>query len=224
VFQFTFYDSPDEIPEKKLIIGVGIVENSGRRKAGESHFQSAVEEFARWEIEQSEQRVVMRTKQQYGDLHFGLERTVELGGYGLRSRTSLHNFGPGRLPFRWFAHPFFPLTTDRRCAVLPPGSTLTENPGFQLNGDGLLTMKDSLTWESGHYQLLSLPGANVPFTSHHFHPVVPALDFSSDFVPSKVALWANNRTFSCEPFHEAVIAPDDYQEWSVTLEIVEDPR
>jgi hypothetical protein len=85
-------------------------------------------------------------------------------------------------------------------------------------------MKDSLTWESGHYQLLSLPGANVPFTSHHFHPVVPALDFSCDFVPSKVALWANNRTFSCEPFHEAVIAPDDYQEWSVTLEIVEDPR
>ena len=224
VFQFTLYDSPEEIPEKKLIPGVGIIDNRKGRKACESHFQSAVEEFARWEIEQTEQKLIMRTKQGYRDWRFALSRTLELSGRRLRSKTALHNLGPAPLPFRWFAHPFFPLTTDRRCAILPQGYTVADNPGFSLDAEGLLVMKESAAWDTGHYQLLSSSGAGVLFGSHHFHPLVSLIDFSSDFVPSKVALWANDRTFSCEPFHEALIAPDDYQEWSVTLDAPEDSR
>lgn len=224
VFQFTLYGSPDEIPEKKLILGVGIVENSARRRAGESHFQSAVEEFARWEIETTESRLVMRTDQRYGDWHVALRRTLTLKGHRLLSQTALQNRGPAPLPVRWFAHPFFPLTDDRRCAMLPPGSALPENPGFALDPDGLLTRKESDGWESGHYQLVTTLGPGYHFTAHHFHPLLPAIDLSCDFVPSKVALWANDRTFSCEPFHEALIAPDDYQEWSLTLDIREAAR
>jgi hypothetical protein len=222
VFQFTLYDSPDEVPEKKLIIGVGIVENSRRRKAGESHFQSAVDEFARWEIEHSEQELTMRTEQQYRDWHFALQRRLQLTGRRLRSVTALHNIGPATLPFRWFAHPFFPLTPDRRCAILPPGSSLSENPGFALDAEGALMLKESDSWASGHYQLLSRTGPAIPFSSRHLHPIVKAIDFSADFVPIKVALWANERTFSCEPFLEAVLAPGGDQEWSVTLDVMED--
>jgi hypothetical protein len=222
VFQFTFYNSPDEVPEKKLIIGVGIIENTGRRKAGESHFQSDVDTFALWEIEQTEQKLVMRTKQEYRDWRFTLSRTLELTGRRLRSQTVLHNLGPARLPIRWFPHPFFPLTTDRRCAILQRGSAVSDNPGFHLDAAGLLVMKESFAWKTGHYQLLSSLAPGVLFASHHFHPLVPAIDFSCDFVPSKVALWANDRTFSCEPFHEAVIAPEDYHDWSVMLHVRED--
>jgi hypothetical protein len=224
VFQFTFYNSPDEVPEKKLIIGVGIVENTGRRKAGESHFQSAVDNVARWEIEQTEQTLVMRTRQEYRDWRFTLSRTLELTGRRLRSQTALHNLGPAPLPFRWFPHPFFPLTVDRRCAILPQGSAMAENPGFHLDPGGLLVMKESFAWKTGHYQLLSPSSPGILFSSHHFHPLVPGIDFSSDFVPSKVALWANDRTFSCEPFHETLIAPGNHQEWSVTLHVKEDIR
>ncbi len=224
VFQFTFYDSPEEIPEKKLIIGVGIVENTRGRKAGDSHFQSAVEEYASWHIEQTNRTLVMRTEQSYRDWHFHLKRTLELKGRRLRSATEIRNLGPVNLPFRWFSHPFFPLTADRRCAVLPHEFALAENPGFQLNTEGILLLKESETWETGHYQLLSPSGPGVPFSSRLFHPLVPAIHFSCDFIPSKVALWANDRTFSCEPFHEAVLAPDDYQEWSVMIEVAEGGR
>jgi len=224
VFQFTFYDSPEEVPEKKLIIGVGIIENTGRRKARESHFRSAVDSVAQWEIEQTEQKLVMRTKQEYRDWRFTLSRTLELTGRRLRSQTALHNLGPAPLPFRWFPHPFFPLTADRRCAILPQGSAMAENPGFHLDAAGFLVMNESFAWETGHYQLLSASAPGVPFASHHFHPLVPAIDFSCDFVPSKIALWANNRTFSCEPFHEALIPSGNHQEWSVTLHVKEDTR
>ena len=223
VFQFTLYASPDEVPERKLIIGVGIVENSAGRKAGESHFQSTVEEFAHWEVESSSGTLVMRTEQQYGEWHLALQRTLTLKGHRLLSQTALRNLGPAPLPFRWFAHPFFPLTADGRCALLPPGSSLPENPGFALDADGLLTRKESDGWKSGHYQLVTSTGPRHNFRAYHFHPLLPALDVSCDFVPSKIALWANDRTFSCEPFHEAVIAPDDYQEWSLTLDIKEGP-
>lgn len=224
VFQFTLFDSPEEIPEKKLIIGVGIVENTSGRKAGESHFQSSVEEFATWEIQQKGKTIAMRTNQHYREWHLVLKRTLELRGRRLVSSTVLHNLGPAPLPFRWFAHPFFPLLPDRRCAILQQHFTLADNPGFHLGAAGLLTRKDSDTWKTGQYQLLSLSGPATPFMSRHFHPVVPAIYFSCDFVPTKVALWANDRTFSCEPFHEATLAPDDYQEWSIMLEIVEHGR
>jgi hypothetical protein len=224
VFQFTLYDSPEEVPEKKLIIGVGIIENTGRRKACESHFQSAVDDVARWEIEQTERKVVIHTSQEYREWHFTLSRTLELTGRRLRSQTALHNLGPAPLPFRWFPHPFFPLNADRRCAILPRGSAMADNPGFHLDAAGVLTMKESAGWEAGHYQLLSHSAPGVPFASHHFHPLVSAIDLSCDFVPSKVALWANDRTFSCEPFHEGLIAPDDHQDWSVTLHVWEDAR
>jgi hypothetical protein len=105
VFQFTLFNSPEEIPEKKLIIGVGIVENTGGRKAGESHFQSAVEEFARWDIERTAKTVTMHTNQHYRDWHFVLTRTLELNGRQLRSSTELHNVGPAPRPGRGGAHP-----------------------------------------------------------------------------------------------------------------------
>lgn len=222
VFQFTLYDSPEEIPEKKLIIGVGIVENASGRKAGESHFQSAVETFAAWRVERTARKLVMRTTQLYRDWRFALTRSLELKGRRLRSSTEIHNLGPATLPFRWFAHPFFPLLTDRRCAILQQRFTLSDNPGFTLDAEGLLLMKESGAWNTGHYHMLTSSGPNVPFVSRHFHPRVPAMEFSCDFVPSKVALWANDRTFSCEPFHEAVLAPDDYQEWSVALDVAEE--
>ncbi len=224
VFQFTFYDSPEEVPEKKLIIGVGIIENAGRRKARESHFQSAVDKVALWEIEQMEQKLVMRTTQEYRDWRFILRRTLELSGRRLHSQTALHNLGPAPLPFRWFPHPFFPLTADRRCAILPQGSAVADNPGFQMDTAGLLTIKESYAWETGHYQLLSALPPGVQFASRHFHPRVPAIDLTCNFVPSKVALWANDRTFSCEPFHEARIAPGNHQDWSVTLHVREEAQ
>ena len=222
VFQFTLYGSPDEVPEKKLIIGVGITENTKHRKAGESHFQSEVEKFAHWEVEETRQSLVMTTKQNYGDWRLTLRRTLELQGNRLRSSTSLHNAGSVPLPFRWFSHPFFPLNTDRRCTILPKEFAAGENPGFQLDSEGLVMMKESNSWDTGHFLLLSASGPRTLFSSHHFHPRVPGIEFSCDFIPSKVAIWANDRTFSCEPFNEAVLAPDDYQEWTVMFDVLEE--
>jgi hypothetical protein len=216
VFQFTLYSSEEEIPERKLIIGVGIVENSARKAATQLHFDSQVEEFCRWEVEQSSPRLCMTTSQQLGHWSLRLRKVVRLEGRTLTLSTEITNTGVGPLPYRWFAHPFFPVPPDHRCSILPAGVALNENPGFALQAGGVLVMKSGHPWAEGHFEVARLPEDPVPFRVSQFHPRLRDIDVRCSFVPTRLAIWANDRTFSFEPFTQGDLVPGRIAQWEIT--------
>jgi hypothetical protein len=215
VFQFTLYNSPDEVPFRKLIIGVGIVENRQRRKATESHFGSEVEEFAAWRVRGGEEICSMETEQSIGEWALTLRRTIVLRGRGWRSETEIRSTGASPLPFRWFAHPFFPLNGDLRCGRLPRGHELEENPGFVVGKEGDLRMSPGHDWDTGCYTHIRRPAGDALFSLDLIHPTAERIRLQGDFIPLKIALWANGRTFSPEPFVERTLAPGDSFRWSL---------
>jgi hypothetical protein len=215
VFQYTLYHSPEEIPSRRLVIGVGVVENRGGRRAAESHFGSAVEEFATWRVRQECDHCSMETEQSIGEWALALRRTVILRGRGWRSETEIRSTGRAPLPFRWFAHPFFPLNDDLRCGGLPPGHALEENPGFVLDPGGELRMRPEHDWDAGCYTHIRQPRGGAPFSLDLIHPRAGRVRLQADFTPMKIALWANGKTFSPEPFLEKTLAPGDSFGWSL---------
>jgi hypothetical protein len=215
VFQFTLFENEAEIPEKKLVIGVGIVENSVRRTAAQSHFDAKVEEFCAWEVERSPCLVTMETAQGYGPWSLLLRKTVRLEGRTLKLVSELSNSGGGPLPFRWFAHPFFPLPPDGKCSVFPDDISLNDNPGFALGEGGVLAMKKSMDWAKGHFEIADLAGRCEPLHWRQFHPRGTNVEVECSFAPTKLAFWANDRTCSVEPFASGTLGAGRRASWEI---------
>ena len=77
----------------------------GRNAAG----AIVVTEPCVWRVESQPARVVFRTEQSVGRWSYALERTIELRGRQVVSRSRLVNRGATPLQLEWFAHPFFAL-------------------------------------------------------------------------------------------------------------------
>jgi galactose mutarotase-like enzyme len=196
------------------------VDNATAHRATESHFHCLVEEFCPWSIEQSSDHVKMKTTQKYRDWELHLVRTLLLEGDRLTTRTELHCAGAAHLPFRWFAHPFFPLNRDRRCCTIPQGYTLAGSEGFILDRESVLRMNPTFDWTKGEYALLDRTRGSARFEVFQIHPTLSAVRATCDFHPSKVALWANDRTFSFEPFHESVLHTGESTQWSMSYQFI----
>jgi hypothetical protein len=214
VFQFTCYGSETEIPQKRVIIGVGTVENSAGTGVTESHWRDAVEEPAKWDVRVSTTKASFAAVQRYDPWHLRITRHVELEGRQVRSTTDLLNTGHGPLPFRWFAHPFFSIPSDLRCCSLRPGWSLEHNPGFSLGADGVLAMSRGFNWPSGHYELVR-GCADELLETAMAHPLVGSVQITGDFPLFRIAVWANDRTFSIEPFRAASLQSGESARWTL---------
>ena len=215
VFQFTLYQSPDQILPSKLIVGVGVVENRAGKLPTETHFDSSVETFVAWRTACEKNRIRMEASQEFGAWAFDLIREVVLHASGWDVITEVRSSGSADLPIRWFTHPFFPLNDDRRCCFLPPGTTIDHNPGFTLSDEGLLAMRPDFDWTAGCYTHLKLPPSDPLFSADIVHPVAQRIRMDLDMPPMKIALWANDRTFSPEPFVERLLTPGAGARWRV---------
>ena len=213
VFQYTCYTEEKEVPEKKLIIGVGLVENQQRHTATQLHFQSRVEQFCRWDIKKNAEFVAMETEQNYAGWELRLRRVVSLAGRVLTSKVILENTGTIELPFRWFAHPFFPIAGGLKCCKITPEPGLPENEAFLLDDDRYIAMNPRHAWPRGHYQLLG--GSGTVFAASCKHPRLNSIEVRGDFPVMKIAVWANDRTFSVEPFCASTLTPGGTAQWSI---------
>jgi hypothetical protein len=177
-----------------------------------------VREPAVWTVDLQPARAVFRTTQSAAGWAYALERTLELRGRQLLSRSRLTNCGPTRLTLEWFAHPFFALETDGMLrASLPKDVGLPENPGYVL-ADGQLSFRRAFVGlHDGHLVHLALPPGR-PFTVSLTHPHLAFVRFSTDFAPFKCVLWANGHTLSFEPFLALDLAPGESREWTLTYE------
>lgn len=158
-------------------------------------------------------------RQIFGGWDLELHRTVTLAGRRLVSATSLGNHGANPLPLHWFAHPFFALTDGLISGELPGGFALADNPGFAL-AHGRFAMKQRYaTLHDGHFDLLK--PAPVPLTITLTHPRLRFVRLTADFVADEIAVWANNNTFSIEPYLLTELAPGAAKRWSLTYEFGE---
>jgi hypothetical protein len=215
VFQFTLYDDEREIEEEKLIIGVGIVDKRDPAQPYNLFTNAHTKEFCAWRIDQSEKFIRMETAQTYKKWSLQLIKEIRLVNRTITSYTRLRNIGAAPLPFRWFAHPFFPLNSNWECCQFLMPAKLPDNRAYFVNPSGLLEMNRNYNWREGYFQLLeNCQGKEL--MAIQIHPQLEQIHVIGDFPLSKVAIWANDRTFSFEPFYEDIVPVDHEKVWALS--------
>jgi len=214
VFQFTLYEDEREIEGEKLIIGVGIVDKRDPQLPYHLFANSQTKIFCDWQVSPDENFIRMETAQAYKQWAFQLTREVRLEGRTICSFTRIKNLGAGATPFRWFAHPFFPLNPDWRCCQFLMPMRLPENPAYSIEAAKILEMKSGYNWREGYFQLLE-NCQNEKFSVIQFHPQLKRIYVSGNFPLLKVAIWANERTFSCEPFYADIVLAEQEKSWAL---------
>jgi hypothetical protein len=213
VFQFTQFDDPNDCPPVKMIIGVGVLDNAVHQKASDVHFSLPIAEACAWEIDTTPASVVMRTRQALDGHALRLERSLHLSERTLVSTTILANTGSRALMFRWFAHPFFPrMATDESCILGFP-YVLPECGGFFVDKVGAIGLRDSYDWKTGCFQLLE-GIEDEQFCIRQRHPKCDTVHVDGNFPLHRVALWANEQTFSIEPFLQRTLQPGEDYAWT----------
>jgi len=215
VFQHTLFDDPESIPAARLIIGAGLVENSARRQNRESHWDSRVIEPCQWAITRCADSITMATSQHYQSWSFELHRDLRLEASTLHSTTLLRNLGRTELPFRWFAHPFFPFHEALRFHIENLLWPLPENPAFASLEVGAVALRKGYHWSNGYFLDL-VDHRGMRFDARIEAPDQGAVRIQSSFPLLKLALWANDKTFSPEPFYAGRIGPGLSEQWSVS--------
>lgn len=212
VFQFTLYEDEREVEEEKLIIGVGVVDKREPQLPYNLFTNSQTKVFCEWQVRQNENSICMETTQSYKQWTLHLTRDIRLVGRTVSILTRIKNLGTAAMTFRWFAHPFFPLNPDGRCAQFLMPIHLPVNPAFFINQQNCLEMNSTHNWREGYFQFLE-GCQNEKFSALQFHPQLPQLQVVGDFPLLKVAIWANDRTFSFEPFYQDIVLVGDEKCW-----------
>lgn len=168
-----------------------------------------------WSVTRADAQIHFHTEQRVAGFHYDLVRTVQLTGRTLLSTSQLTNLAEDPLRLQWFAHPFFALT-DRLIEVqLPEQASLNENPGFSLHGRELRLKRRFDHEKDGHMDFLHLPPGR-PLEATLSHPALAKLEFATDFSPDETVIWANNATFSIEPYRRLHLVHGETRTWSLT--------
>lgn len=215
VFQFTLYDDEGEMEEEKLIIGVGMVDKHDPAQPYNLFTNAHTKEFCVWRIGQNEKCIRMETAQTYKKWSFQLVKEVWLVNRTITSYTRLHNTGAAPVPFRWFAHPFFPLNPSWGCCQFLMLAKLPDNPAYFINSAGLIEMNRGYNWREGYFQLVE-NCQGKEFMAIELHPQLKQIHVTGDFPLLKVAIWANDRTFSFEPFYEHSVPVGQEKVWALS--------
>ena len=214
VFLTALNEDGAKVGEDVVVLGVGVVNRTSPVTPFHVRDNPVVGEFAQWDVEQSAGKTVMRTRQAFDKWDISLTRSVVLLGRTVVSATVLSNNGGAACPLRWFPHPFFPLSHNRTACRFGFPVSIPDNPGFILNSQGRLELKQGYDWRKGLYQPLIVEDP-VPFSAELYHPVVGTVSVSCDYVPSCLPVWANDRTFSFEPYLGKSVKSGETFSWKI---------
>jgi hypothetical protein len=214
VFLTALNQESADVADNVCVLGAGLVKRTSPKTPFHVRDNPKVMEFARWEVEQSAGKITMNTKQIFEKWDISISRSVSLKGQIIISHTTLMNNGIAVCPLRWFPHPFFPIPQNGiACRFLFPVA-VPENPGYFLNSQGFVEMKPEYEWKKGLYQPLIVEKP-APFSAELFHPLVKKVSVRCDYAPSFLPLWANDRTFSFEPYLEKEIIGGEELSWKI---------
>lgn len=212
VFQPTLLNENISDGDPVLIFGVGLIKY--HCDIHEMRKKDAVLEFCKWDIELNAEMARMITEFQHEQWSYKMIREVSLTNNNVKICTKLQNLSKAKMPFRWFAHPFYQPNENSDCGIFHFKASLSQNPGFNLSKDGKLSMNPDHDWEKGHYELVNdVFGEKI--NTEIFHPSGENISVKGDFPMSKLALWANSHTFSTEPFFEKTLRSLEEENWSL---------
>jgi hypothetical protein len=197
-------------PAKVLGIGIGLVDQKA----------NVILERCAWEVTKGEGSLTFRTTQAAGLYRFTLERTVTLRGRTIRSSTVLTNGNARHVPFQWYPHPFYPLYPSGECCRFSVPVTIADNAGYEILENGFFHMKH-LPWkkeQNENHFLLVQHAADRPLSFVQKHPVTGLVAASTDYVPQRMPIWGNTRTFSFEPMYERCLSENSAACWSMTYD------
>jgi hypothetical protein len=201
--------------ELVLVPGVGLVRKSSIGTPFHVRNNPEVVEFCKWDIHKDDTSLVMITTQVYQRFEATITRSVSLHNTTVTSKTEVSYQGKVPFELRWFAHPFFPLNNDLRCCELGTPLGLIDNHAFRLDDDHVLSIKHSIDRSISSYTLLTTL-QEKPFHIRQIHPVTGAITVTTDFIPSKIPVWTNERTFSIEPYFSTALMPQQCVSWAIS--------
>ncbi|GIV79722.1 MAG: hypothetical protein KatS3mg050_4116 [Litorilinea sp.] len=201
------------------VIGVGRVRRSSPVEPFSVRHNPHVIEFVPWTVEAGPTAITMATGHTFGPWAYRLTRQVELHGRTLLSRTHIQSLGEAPLPIVWFAHPFFPWPAGPEICRFSIPVNLPEQEaarsGYYLDDAGYICRKSDYDWARGCYQALDFRPTGDPLVVEQRHPVLGRVTAETDFAPSFLPIWGNDRTFSFEPYFQTELARHEAATWSI---------
>lgn len=214
VFETALGQDTAGVNDEVLVIGVGRVIRTSSVTPFHVRDNPVVKQFCSWKVELQQTFCRMETFQTFGDFSLSLTRDVQLLDRTVISRTHITNTGKEKIPLRWFAHPFFPLTNDLTCCKFSEEIRMLQNPGYFLNNDNYLAMRPDYPWNKGLYCLTDMDWG-TPLNVKMCHPLLSEVEIRLMFKVSKMPVWANSNTFSFEPYFDAIANCKDTLQWSI---------
>jgi hypothetical protein len=183
-----------------FVLGVGIVQRTSPISPFHVRDNPVVREFCLWEVEELPHTIKMTSRSVFNQWDFCITRLVSLNYRTISSETIFFNNSESPIPIVWFAHPFFPFPIDYKACSFTAQINLPENSGYFVNNQGFIELKNDYKWKKGLYQKVAYP-INERLCVIQNHPVIGNVKVTGDFIPESIAIWANNITFSFEPFY-----------------------
>jgi hypothetical protein len=204
-----------EVGEDVYVIGVGAVTRTSVNCPFHVRDNPNVKKFCKWEIEKKTGSIEMTSMCVFNQWNFIVTREITLNYRAVSSQTKIKNIGKEKLRILWFAHPFFPIEKNRTTCKFTPQVQLSENDGYFINNQGFIELLKDYNWKKGLYQKIEY-SSKENLSVIQFHPLLGNLSINCDFIPESIAIWANDITFSFEPFYKAGIESGGQGTWNIT--------
>ena len=214
VFSIALNQELVEIGEDVLVLGVGKVTRTSYIIPFHVRDNQLVKEFCKWDIEQTSDSLSFQTIHTFNNWQLLIKRKVTLIERTITSQTFISNLGKDTIPIRWFAHPFFPIPKDFIVCRFSMPLKLFENDGFFINNQGFFEMAHEYNWKKGLFQKIECKPEHE-FSAIQCHPLVDKISVTCDYIPASLAIWANDKTFSFEPFYETQVEVNGERTWSI---------
>ena len=217
---FEISPDADEISkgEAAHVIGVGSV-----RKDTEDGFHARTSpvllEGLKWEITEEKEQIQFKSDASFKSFSYSLLRIVQLSNRILSIKTVLKNEGDSNLPIRVFTHPFFPWAPNAKKGKAPLCKIdlsyhLPKCLGFKQNKREIFSK--SHDWEKGCFQPLVLSrNAGLELAIPHHLGVI---EVAANYGVSHMPIWANDKTFSPEPYFIDVLEKGQQTAWTYDFE------
>jgi len=213
VFEIALGQHQTPVGGEVTVIGVGKVPRESQVMPFHVRNNFSVNEFAHRQIESIANGLRFETKQSHGKQALMLRKTVVLNPGVLESTSRVFNEGEEPIALRWFAHPFFPLAGSKACKVSVE-TFMPENPFYSIDSDGWIQRNLTANWVKGFFQPLTC-AFGYPITLENTHPQLGSIFIECDFPVAHLPIWANDRTFSFEPYFHTILYPKQSCEWSI---------
>jgi len=217
VFETAIGSATVTVGECVHVIGVGDVLRSSDITPFHVRWNPTVIAPCQWRIVQASDVIEMSTTPVFKGYRYHLTKSVRLGTSGWTIKVSLHNAGTIPIPVRWFIHPFFPLNSGELYCHLSLPLTIPDNPGFECH-DNRITLVKKYDWKNGCYRTVSVPwDSPISISVNHLH--AKKITMNTSYGLSWLPIWANNNTFSIEPFYSKFLVPGESGEWNVEFTV-----